>query len=297
MPLSDYSATPASNTSISGINIAEGCNASNINDAIRQLMADLANTTPYYLRASLNLSDVGNITTARTNIGAAASGVNTDITSIYVGNLGLKIKDTDGTHGLSLVAGSNLTADRALTFITGDANRNVTLTGDVSLSGTHTGTSSGTNTGDQTITLTGVVTGSGSASFATTISANAVTDGMLRQSAGLSVPGRAANTTGNVADIVASSDGHILRRSGTTLGFGTIPSSSVTGLGSLAALNTVNNGNWSGTALALGNGGSGATTPAGARAAFELGNMATANATVSTSGPSGGANGDVWYQY
>jgi len=40
--VSTYSATPASNSSISGINIAEGCNASNINDAIRQIMADIA---------------------------------------------------------------------------------------------------------------------------------------------------------------------------------------------------------------------------------------------------------------
>src|SRR4051812_14631466 len=42
MSISSYSATPASNTTISGINLPEGCNASCINDAIRQMMADLA---------------------------------------------------------------------------------------------------------------------------------------------------------------------------------------------------------------------------------------------------------------
>lgn len=42
MPISAYSTTPASNTSISGINIGEGCPPSNINDAIRQMMADIA---------------------------------------------------------------------------------------------------------------------------------------------------------------------------------------------------------------------------------------------------------------
>jgi hypothetical protein len=42
MGISSYSTTPASNTSISGINIAEGCNPSGINDAIRQMMADIA---------------------------------------------------------------------------------------------------------------------------------------------------------------------------------------------------------------------------------------------------------------
>lgn len=49
---------------------------------------------------------------------------------------------------------------------------------------------------------------------------NGVTDAKLRQSAGLSVVGRSANTTGNVADITAGTDGHVLRRSGTSLTFG-----------------------------------------------------------------------------
>lgn len=40
MAFSDYSTTPASNTTIGGINIAEGCPAGNINGAFRQLMAD-----------------------------------------------------------------------------------------------------------------------------------------------------------------------------------------------------------------------------------------------------------------
>lgn len=42
MPIKDYNTTPANNTAINGINIAEGCAPSNINNAIRQLMADLA---------------------------------------------------------------------------------------------------------------------------------------------------------------------------------------------------------------------------------------------------------------
>lgn len=41
MSVYDYSATPASNTSINGIDISEGCAPSGINNAIRQLMADV----------------------------------------------------------------------------------------------------------------------------------------------------------------------------------------------------------------------------------------------------------------
>jgi len=41
MAVSDYSTTPGSNGTISGINIAEGCPPANINNAIRQIMADV----------------------------------------------------------------------------------------------------------------------------------------------------------------------------------------------------------------------------------------------------------------
>ncbi len=40
MPFSDYSTTAASNTTIGGQNVAEGCPPGNINNAVRQLMAD-----------------------------------------------------------------------------------------------------------------------------------------------------------------------------------------------------------------------------------------------------------------
>lgn len=39
--ISEFSSTPSNNTDINGINIAEGCAPSGINNAIRQLMADL----------------------------------------------------------------------------------------------------------------------------------------------------------------------------------------------------------------------------------------------------------------
>lgn len=59
------------------------------------------------------------------------------------------------------------------------------------------------------------------------ISANEVTDANLRQSAGLSVIGRSANTTGDVADITAANDAEVLRRSGTSVGFGTVATAGI----------------------------------------------------------------------
>ena len=54
------------------------------------------------------------------------------------------------------------------------------------------------------------------------IADKAITNAKLRDSAGLSVVGRSANSTGVPADIVAGTSGHFLRRSGTALGFGAI---------------------------------------------------------------------------
>lgn len=72
----------------------------------------------------------------------------------------------------------------------------------------------GTQTGDgTTITLTGNVY---------SVTTNGIGNSQIRQSAGLSVVGRSANSTGNVADITAVTSGHVLRLSGTTLGFGTL---------------------------------------------------------------------------
>lgn len=85
------------------------------------------------------------------------------------------------------------------------------------------------------------------------IADDAVTDGKLRNSAALSVIGRSANSTGDPADITAGTDGHVLRRSGTSIGFGAVnlaQSAAVTG------------------ALPIANGGTGSTSASAARTAL-----------------------------
>ncbi len=64
-------------------------------------------------------------------------------TIITAPNTGLHILDTNASHDLIIKPGSDLTADRTLSIVTGDVNRTLTFTGDTSIEGT--------NTGDQTI--------------------------------------------------------------------------------------------------------------------------------------------------
>lgn len=54
-----------------------------------------------------------------------------------------------------------------------------------------------------------------------------VTNSKLRHSAALSVIGNSTNAAAAPADIAASSDGHVLRRSGTTVGFGQVATAGI----------------------------------------------------------------------
>lgn len=145
----------------------------------------------------------GDVTTAAGTVSTTVGKINgVSLAGLATGIL----KNTTGTGVPSIAAAADFptlnqnTTGSAATLTTG---RTIGMTGDV------TWTSASFN-------------GSGNVTGTSTIGTNKVLDGMLRQSAGLSVIGRSANTTGNVADLTAASDGAVLRRSGTTLGFGAI---------------------------------------------------------------------------
>ena len=113
-------------------------------DATKQLRLQLSGistgTTRTLTVADASTTIVGTDTTQTlTNKTLTSPVIGTDIT---VPNTGLKVYDTDSSHKLTIAPGSDLTANRQLTFTTGDADRNVTLTGNLAMSGsfnlTHT---------------------------------------------------------------------------------------------------------------------------------------------------------------
>ena len=82
---------------------------------------------------------------------------------------------------------------------------------------------------------------------------DAITDAKLRNSAALSIIGRSSNSSGDPADIVNTTDHQVMRRSGTSIGWGAVnlaQSAAVTG------------------ALPIANGGTGSTSASAARTAL-----------------------------
>jgi hypothetical protein len=162
----------------------------------------------------------------------------------------------------------------------GDRKFAITTTGNVTITGSMTapagfiGNVNGNASSatiletERTIAMSGDVVwnsgnfnGSDNVTSISTIQDNVVSNAKLRQSAGLSIIGRTANTTGNVADIVAATDHQVFRRSGTSVGFGAIS------LNQAAAVTGI---------LSVSNGGSGNSTFVSGQILFGNGTSAIA---------------------
>lgn len=77
-------------------------------------------------------------------------------TDITIPNTGLHVLDTDASHDLIFKPGSNITADRTLTITTGDSDRTLTLSGNLTVSDTSTFSAN-----QQIRTITFVIDGGG----------------------------------------------------------------------------------------------------------------------------------------
>jgi hypothetical protein len=111
MPISAYSTTAGSNTSVAGINIAEGCPAANMNNAMRAQMAD---TRSFYEGATW--TDLGH-TPVRT--GATTFTINSDVTAYYIA--GRRIRCTDSTTLYGTIASSSYSAPNTTVTVTLDS--------------------------------------------------------------------------------------------------------------------------------------------------------------------------------
>lgn len=135
--ISEYSATAASNTDISNINIAEGCSPANVNNAIRSLMAQLKDqqdgtgsdpfTVAGTLTSSGTLAVTGNLTldgasgTSGQALLSAGSGNTPTWGNVFVAGMIIMWSGTIATipTGWYLCNGSNGTPDLRNKFIIG----------------------------------------------------------------------------------------------------------------------------------------------------------------------------------
>lgn len=183
-----------------------------LNTALSGKQATLVSGTNIKTINTSSLLGAGNLTVGITNsagsnvlmksdgTNAVASTITDDGTNVTFANpgiftnTGLWAKDVGGSFRVNFKPGSTFTANRTLTFTTGDANRTLTFAGDATISGT--------NTGDQT-------TISGNAGTATALAANGTNCSAGSYSRGVDASGNAENCTADSVGTPGGSDTQI----------------------------------------------------------------------------------------
>jgi len=205
---------------------------------------------------------------AEHNLGALATGlvINTaGVPSIAAAGTDYVAPSVQIIAGAGLTGGGTLAADRTLNVVAADvtitvnadsiqvgeiANANVAAAAAIAhtklanLAGLSVlGRSAGTSGAMAAITagqnghvlqMSGGTLSFGFITGTTSLITNSVGNAQLRQSAALSVVGNSTNATANVADILAGTDGFVLRRSGTALGFGLLVDANIDAAAAIA---------------------------------------------------------------
>jgi hypothetical protein len=172
--ISEYSSTSSGanlNTDIANINIDEGCAPSGINNAIRALMAQVKDLQSGASGDTIPLTAGGtgaaNATTARSNLSAAASGANSDITSITGLTTALTVAQggtgganaTTARSNLGLVIGTDVGGIATLETWTASQRGTVTTDNDGSFNMNVTNNFLCTPTGTFALTFTNITAG------------------------------------------------------------------------------------------------------------------------------------------
>jgi len=177
--ISEFSATPANNTDIDSINIAEGCAPSGINDAIRELMAQLkdwqsgTSNDPYvvgssgsltlnqgtangvaYLNGSKVVTSGSALTFDGTNLGIGASSPLKPLDITFAGTSGARRFLVSYDDSVITIKGANASNDPEAIRITGDNIRfNTGTSGSGSEVGRFTSTGLGIGTSSPAVKL------------------------------------------------------------------------------------------------------------------------------------------------
>lgn len=144
--------------------------------------------------ATPSSANLDSAVTGNTGSGALVFGTQPTIT---FSNTGLTVLDTNASHTLSIVPGSNITSNRTLTFTTDDADRTITLTGNATLNQNVDTLASPTFDHIQASSYTGDHIGDGSA--LTALNADSVSSGTLAAARGGTGVSNSANLTVSAA--------------------------------------------------------------------------------------------------
>lgn len=189
--------TPSSRTLTAGTGLSGGGDLS----ANRTFdLEDTAVTPGSYTAADITVDAQGRITSATNGAANVADGDKGDITVSSSG--------TVWTIDNNVITDAKLRQSAALSLI-GRSTNSTGNVADISVTG---GTGYVLREASNAISFGLIGTGA--------LSPNIVTDTKFRQSTALTVVGRSANSTGDVADIAAGTNFHVLRRVSDTLGFG-----------------------------------------------------------------------------